>query len=182
MRLVPLIGAGVVAWSCTGSPPEKETVADPVHLQAAAFTILSGAIREDLQRRGCTIPQSFPDSTPHNVVQGRFMSADEVDAAVLCATDSTTVILVYRGGSDSSVVELAAEPHVDEPAAGDTVFWHSRAINSVDSTYIRVRYERYGGPKPPPIDHQDINDIYVGKGSVVWYWHDGKWLKLQGAD
>jgi hypothetical protein len=40
----------------------------------------------------------------------------------------------------------------------------------------------YGGPKPPPLDHEGISDIFIGKASVVWYWYRDRWLKLQGAD
>lgn len=41
--------------------------------------------------------------------------------------------------------------------------------------------DAYGGPKPPPIDHQGINDGFPN-GSVVWYSYSGKWLKLTGSD
>jgi hypothetical protein len=27
-----------------------------------------------------------------------------------------------------------------------------------------------------------INNIFVEKGSLVWYWDGGRWLKLTGAD
>lgn len=42
-------------------------------------------------------------------------------------------------------------------------------------------YEAFGGPTPPPIDHDGL-DEYTGKASVVHYWYDGKWLTLQGMD
>ncbi len=32
------------------------------------------------------------------------------------------------------------------------------------------------------IDHEGIEDGQVGKGSLVHYYHNGKWLKLTGAD
>ena len=172
----------VMVMSACRAETGREADAYRPHLEPGAFVELSSEIRGALERRGCTIPQTYRDSTPHNVLRGRFTSPEQMDVAVLCATDSTTAVLVFRGGSDTSVVELAVQPHVDDRAPGDTVFWHSRAIASADSTYIRVRYERYGGPKPPEIDHEGINDIFVEKASVVWYWHRGQWLQLQGAD
>ena len=39
-----------------------------------------------------------------------------------------------------------------------------------------------GGPKPPPIDHQGINDAFLEKASSVHYFHEGKWLRLTDAD
>ena len=181
------IAAGVC--SCAGQESDhlstRREDPDRGHLQPNVFSDLPASIRTELEQRGCSIPQSFPDSTPHNVVRGRFTSPDEVDVAVLCARDSTLTILVFRKASTDSVVELASQPHLDERMAGDTAgtFWHSRAIGSVDSSYIMIRFEAYGGPKPPPVlDHEGINDIYVGKASVVWYWYRGRWLQLQGAD
>lgn len=178
----------VIVCSCAEQASDQlastQEKSDRGHLQPSAFSDLPASIRRDLEQRGCTIPQSYPDSTLHNVVRGRFTSRDEMDVAVLCAKDSTTTILVFRGASTDSVAELASQPHLDERMPGDTaeVFWHSRAIDAADSSYIQIRFERYGGPKPPVIDHEGINDIFVGKASVVWYWYGGRWLQLQGAD
>jgi hypothetical protein len=55
-------------------------------------------------------------------------------------------------------------------------------IGPVGEAYILERREWYGGAEPPPIDHEGINNAFVGKFSVVRYWHEGEWLKLQGAD
>ena len=189
MRCAVLALLVVVAGSCAdrgsdqlATPQENP---DRAHLQPSAFPDLAASIKQDLEQRGCAVPQSYPDSTPHNVIRGRFTSSDQVDVAVLCAKDSTTTILVFRGASTDSVVELASQPHLDERIAEDTaaIVWHSRAIAGADSAYIRIRFDRYGGPKPPPVlDHEGINDIYVGKASMVWYWYGGRWLRLQGAD
>ena len=58
-----------------------------------------------------------------------------------------------------------------------------------DVSVVRLRadlrgahHELYGGPKPPPLDHDGINDMFVGKASVVWYRYQGRWLQLTGAD
>jgi hypothetical protein len=40
----------------------------------------------------------------------------------------------------------------------------------------------YGGPKPPPIDHQGVDDEFIEKASSTWYFRGGKWLTLTGAD
>jgi hypothetical protein len=33
---------------------------------------------------------------------------------------------------------------------------------------------------PPPIDHDCIDDAFLEKASITWYWHDGDWVQLQG--
>jgi hypothetical protein len=50
-----------------------------------------------------------------------------------------------------------------------------------DADYIRDRHESSGGPGSPQLDHDGINDVFIEKGSVVWYWYQGRWLRLQGA-
>ena len=39
-----------------------------------------------------------------------------------------------------------------------------------------------GSSTPPPIDHQGINDAFLGKASVIEYFLKGKWLEFPGDD
>ena len=77
----------------------------------------------------------------------------------------------------------APRPHLraelSDTGAG---FTFSRAIGIADSAFIQSRFDAYGGTRPPTLDHHGINDVFPGKGSVVWYWHRGTWLQLQGSD
>ena len=59
---------------------------------------------------------------------------------------------------------------------------YSREINAAGKEFIMGHYRAYGGPTPPPIDHQGIDDAFMEKASVTWYFHEGKWMKLSGAD
>jgi hypothetical protein len=58
----------------------------------------------------------------------------------------------------------------------------SRGISAVGKDFIVEHYEAYDGPKPPPIDHQGINDAFLEKASVVQYFFEGKWVQLPGDD
>ena len=58
----------------------------------------------------------------------------------------------------------------------------SRGIRPVGKDFIMWHHDAYSGPRPPPIDHQGIDDAFLEQASVVWYFHQGKWLKLTGAD
>ena len=154
-----------------------------VRLAPGRFRELSLEIRQYLDQRNCTIPQSWFNKRPHNVVRGRFTEATNTDIAILCSTGEVSRILVFRSGSATQVAELAHQPddgylqRVDGRSAG-----FSRALGIATPRYIQEHYEAYGGPKPPPLDHDGINDIFVEKASIVWYWHNGRWLQLQGAD
>ena len=43
--------------------------------------------------------------------------------------------------------------------------------------FIMRHYRAYGGPRPPPIEHQGIDDAFLEKASVTWYFYNGKWLR-----
>jgi hypothetical protein len=159
--------------------------AETVRLTPAAVPNMTAAVQRELGRRGCGIPQSFSTKTPHNVIRGRFTSSSRQDVAVLCSRDRISSILVFRGGSPRSVEELATGPDRNylQVIGADGVVGYSRVLGVADAKYIREHHEQYGGPKPPPrLDHDGINDIFVEKGSIVWYWFGGRWLKLTGAD
>jgi hypothetical protein len=158
--------------------------AETVRLTPSAVPGTPPAVREELDRRGCRIPQSYSNKTSHNVIRGRFTSSSQRDVAVLCSKDRVSSILVFRGGSAGLVEELASGPDRDylQVVGSGGVVGYSRRLGVADAKYIREHHERDGGPEPPRLDHDGINDIFVGKGSIVWYFFGGRWLQLTGAD
>jgi hypothetical protein len=152
-------------------------------LAPSAFPELPANIRRELERRGCTIPQVRADEKPQNVIEGEFTRKGQTDWAVLCSVNRVSTILVFRNASDRNPLELAREADIDKlQAVGGNAIAYSRAISRVGQEYILSHHRAYGGPKPPTIDHQGIDDAFVGKASVVHYFHAGRWLKLTGAD
>ena len=184
-RMVVLV-AIAAAWLATQVPsPEAWSQADTAtrRLPPSEFSTLPNAVRTELDRRGCTIPQVYTGGRPHNVVRGAFRRAGQVDVAVLCSRARTSAILVFRAGDPHDIEEIAARPDADflqVIAPGRIGF--SRAIGVASPDYIRERSRQYGGPLPPSLAHDGINDAFVEKASVVWYWHEGRWLQLTGAD
>jgi hypothetical protein len=152
-------------------------------LHPSAFPTLPSTVVGELQRLGCTIPQTDGELKPHNVVTGRFLSAANHDWAVLCSRDRVSSILVFPNGAVDDVREVEASPDADWlQGMGGGRIGFSRAIGVADARYIVSHYEEYGGPKPPLLDHDGINHMFVEKGSTVLYWRQGNWLRLQGAD
>lgn len=167
------------------APQEAWTQADlaTVRLDPERFVDLPGPLRRELKRRGCTIPQTCIGCAPHNVISGRFRSAKTVDWAVLCSRSRTSSIVVFWGGSPHAAEELSSAPDANflqEIGAGS--IGYSRAIGVASPAYIRSKHEAFGGPEPPRLDHDGINDAFIEKASVVRYWHEGKWLRLTGMD
>ena len=185
-----LVAAVLIAALFQGAhvlPPEWVAAEKAiVRLPPAAFPNLPASVRADLERRQCTIPQpdgELDDPPPYNVIKGRFTSAQVVDIAVLCSKDGVSTILVFRGGSVKDVAELAESRDAGWLQTGHPkpiVF--SRAILPASPDAIRTYYKEFGGPQPPPLDHDGIHNLFVDKASIVHYWWGGKWLQLQGAD
>ena len=174
------------AWVAGQLPsPEAWSQADTAtrRLAPAAFSTLPQSVRAELNRRGCSIPQVYTGGAPHNVVRGAFRRAGQEDVAVLCSRARTSAILVFAAGDPRNVEEIAARPDADflqVVAPGRIGF--SRAIGVASPAFIRERSRQYGGPLPPSLVHEGINDAFVEKASVVWYWREGRWLQLTGSD
>jgi hypothetical protein len=65
---------------------------------------------------------------------------------------------------------------------GDGKIGYSRAIDRVDTAWIRVYAEAYVGPLPKRLDHEGIHDAFLEKASHVHYYEDRAWHELAGYD
>lgn len=118
-----------------------------------------------------------------NVIKGEFAKPGKTDWAVLCSVGRASTILIFRNGSEIKPAEIAMGSDVDRLQSwSDHKIVYSRGIEPVGRQYITEHFKAYGDPTPPPIDHQGINDVFVGKASVVLYSYRGQWLQLSGAD
>ena len=181
--LAILLAAVVLAQTAPDLRRALETADRQVlRLSPSAFPDLPKNLRTALQRRGCLVPQVRSMKRPHNFIRGEFSKPGQTDWAILCSVGGVSSILVFWNGSDANPTQIAEEKDMDRLQDSGTGWAYSREISSVDRAYILRHYQAFGGPKPPSIDHQGINDAFVGKGSVVFYLSQGKWLQLTGAD
>lgn len=160
-------------------------------LAPEVFAGMPAAVRGDLARRGCRVPQASGPHVapalarrPNNVVRGAFTAPGARDWAVLCSLAGVSRILVYRNGGTVTVDSLAPlgdGVHLGrEPGHG----WaYTRVLSAVGARTIRRRARAFDGPTPPPqLEHDGIDDAFAGKGSQVYYFYRGRWLILQGMD
>lgn len=152
-------------------------------LPPSVFQGLPTRIQKQLEDRGCTIPQADFSAKLHNVIQGEFARKRQKDWAVLCSREGRSSILVFWEKPSSCPTEIgeAEDKNFLQGWSGGRIVY-SRMLDSATADYIREHYERYGGTKPPQLDHQGIDDAFMGKASIVWYCHKGEWLRLTGAD
>lgn len=155
-----------------------------IRLSPAAFPQLPEDILKYLTAHNCKVPQPFGATARSNVISGEFMRRGQTDWAVMCSRNRTSSILVFWSGSIRNVAEIAeaADSNFLQTIDGVGTIGYSRAILAVKKDYILQHCRWYGGPKPPHMDHQGINDAYIDKASTVLFYHRGRWLKLQGAD
>jgi hypothetical protein len=154
-----------------------------VRLSPAVFRDLPANLVKELQRRECTIPQETYSKKRNNVIKGEFAKPGQTDWAVLCSIKGVSTILVFWNGSEKNPAAFApAEDRIYFQGVRKYQFWYARGIRPVGRDFITRHYQAYGGPQPPSINHQGINDAFVEKASVVWYFYNGQWLKLSGAD
>ncbi len=137
--------------------------------EVAPSEVLPARIAAQLEDLGCRIPQVHREHYPpsEGIARGEFAAAGQQDIAVVCSKDEEAFIQVFWGGLHecSSRLELSGQ-----------------VLDDVGEEYILEHYRAYGGPEPPAITHDGINDIIVGTASSVRYCHEGEWMSLRGAD
>jgi hypothetical protein len=148
-----------------------------------AFPQLPPAVARVLRARNCRVPQPAANGSPRNVIRGEFYAKGEMGWAVLCSVNNSTALLVFRNGADTrpETLNTSEDRGYLQMLDGDR-FLYSREIKPVGRDFIMGHYRAYGGPEPPPIDHQGIDDAFLEKASLIWYYYGGRWLRLQGAD
>jgi hypothetical protein len=152
-------------------------------LRVEDYPELPSGVAAVLRSRRCTMPQPNKDGPARNVIEGEFFHKGQKGWAVLCSSAGKSSILVFRNNYDRSPDEIAESPDQQfliNTWQGGTVY--SREISAVGQEFILRHHRAYSGPKPPPVDHNGIDDAFLEKASVTWYWHRGKWMQLPGAD
>ena len=155
---------------------------ETVRLQPANFVGPPEPVKATLSRLGCRIPQPWGDSKPRNLICGEFMEAGRTQWAALCSRNRSSAIIVIDENGPVRA-ELASRPDRGYlQGIGNGQIGFSRQLSPVGRDFILARFRAFGGPEPPPIDHQGIDDSFLGKASIVLYFHEGKWLQLTGSD
>lgn len=157
---------------------------DVLRLSPRVFVELPGRVVRKLVSLRCTIPQLKGFSDRHNVISGNFRGTNQTDWAVLCSRERTSSIIVFWGGSPNSysIIAAAADRGFLQTIDGDGTIGFSRKITAINKPGILLYAREFRGPKPPPTNHQGIDDAFFEKASTIHYYFRGKWVQLQGAD
>ncbi len=173
----------VTTVSALGQDPWALADAHTVRLPPSAFPALPRPLQARLEQLGCTVPQTYDEPQPHNVIRGHFRNPRAWDWAVLCSVNGVSRVIVFWGGNPGSVELLGAAPDRDylQGVGGDSIGF-SRVIGVASPRAIRSYHHEFGKGRLPAIDHDGIEDAFEGKASGIAYYYRGRWLTLAGAD
>ena len=167
-----------------GEPDAWDSAASEIlRLDPASFEELSAEILENLNQRGCTIPQTPYPAYPHNVVKGHLDDSGILDLAILCSIGQRSVILVLWDGSASDVDQVSGWS--DDKGwlqTGVEGIEFSRTLSIASSELISRYSVSYESELTVNPTHDGVDEAFLGKGSTVHYWDGQDWHKLQGAD
>jgi len=183
LKITVAIVFGMFLISVSDADEWDEAEKQIVRLDPTRFSELPGNIINELKARGCRIPQAYGFDKVHNVIKGGFAARYQQDWAVLCSKGGSSEILIFWGGPArcSSRLRRSEDRHWLQVVATGKI-GYSRAIDTAGRDQILSYYEAIGGPAPPPIKHEGIDDAFVGKASVIHYCNQGKWIELTGMD
>lgn len=147
---------------------------------------LPAGVRHDLVKQGCVIPKYKGDTDKEDgaYAESHFRSGTSVDYAVVCHIPSRSIqnVLVYWNSKEAWHGEVIDRGGFDPSSHADKC---EATVDIATPKYIVDHAKAYAPEelKPlPPLDHNGVNVGICEKASVIYYFSEGKWLELQGAD
>ena len=145
-------------------------------LPVSSFPNLPAAIQTVLNQHGCRIPQTYEAHRPENVVHASLERAGSSDWAVLCASNGTVALMVFFASAPERPMVLATAPETERLQNHDTsgVLGFNWGIDPASPQ--RVHEAQTGLPhRPPPPDHDALEDTIVDHRAVFHLYAKGKW-------
>jgi hypothetical protein len=137
------------------------------HLPVSSFPQLPASVQDELNRRGCLIPQTYEARGPENVVHASLEKKGSTDWAVLCSTHGTVSLLVFFGDADGAQpTVLASAPETErlQPSGGGALGFNW-AIDA--ATPLQVHQAQAGmRRRPAMLDHDALADSLVDDKTV----------------
>lgn len=136
------------------------------YIEPSSIKVLSSEVISDLESKNCKIP--IPKEFKFGgFIVGEFAATKQIDLAVICVSNLNKQILLYWGGVVTCPSTI--------PSMGQYI---SLATERVVYNYVQSE----GGSENLKMSHSGIDDVYLGKASVVWYCENNQWKKPGGAD
>jgi hypothetical protein len=180
-------------WSLSQSPSLSQLVATGQvdvgghevayrvrHLPVSSFPDLPAPIAEELNSRGCLIPQTYQAHRPENVIHGSLEYAGSRDWAALCAAGGQVSLLIFFGSSSANnpiVMDKYAETdrlQKHDPSGELGFNWGIDA-----ATPQRLHDALAGTPRrPAPLDHDSLADSILESKTIYHMYRNGEWERV----
>ena len=143
--------------------------AEVVRVLPDSFAILPGVVKAEMNRRGCTVPQTYISTARHNVITGAFTAPGAVEWAVLCSVERVSQILVLDAATGSVVDSLNRSDDKNWlQGIGDGRIGFSRMLETMPTARLQDHITTSEGePIPAPIDHDAILVLFTEKASTA---------------
>ncbi len=154
------------------------------HLPVSSFPELPAAVQEQLNRRGCLIPQTYEAYHPENVVHASLERAGSSDWAVLCSAEGTVSLLVFFGSRSAQAqgqpLVLVSAPETERLQAHDPsgVLGFNWGIDPASPE--QVHEAQYGMEhRPLRLDHDALADSVVDRRTVYHFYAKNVWTLVE---
>jgi hypothetical protein len=153
------------------------------HLPVSSFPDLPAAVQDQLNLRGCLIPQTYEAHRPENVIHASFERPGSSDWAVLCSAQGTVSLLVFFESRSTQPAVLASAPETERLQAHDPsgVLGFNWGIDPASPEQVR---EAQAGMehRPPLLDHDALADTLVDHHTVYHFYLRSAWIVLAVED
>jgi hypothetical protein len=153
------------------------------HLPVSSFPSLPPAIQQQLDRRGCLIPQTYEAHGPENVVHASLERPGSSDWAILCSAKGTVSLLVFFGDGSSQPFTLASAPETERLQSHDPsgVLGFNWGIDPASPQEVHDAQLAMRHP-PPHLDHDALADSLVDRRTVYHFYLKSAWIVLEIQD
>jgi hypothetical protein len=153
------------------------------HLPVSSFPDLPRAIQQQLDRRGCLIPQTYEAHAPENVVHASLERPGSSDWAILCSAQGTVSLLAFFGDGSSQPFMLASAPETERLQTHDPsgVLGFNWGIDPASPERVHEAQLPMRHP-PPRLDHDALADTLVDRHTVYHFYLKSAWIVLEMQD
>jgi hypothetical protein len=153
------------------------------HLPVSSFPELPAAIQDQLNHRGCLIPQTYQARRPENVVHASLERHGSSDWAVLCSVHGTVSLLVFFDSTSAPPTILARVPETERLQTHDTsgVLGFNWGIDPASPEQVHEAQSAMQ-PRPPRLDHDALADSIVDRRTIYHFYSKNVWTLVDLQD
>lgn len=151
-------------------------------LPPSSFPALPRIVQDELNKRGCMIPQTYEAHRPENVIHANLEGHGDNDWAVLCAARGTVSLLVFFDGDPRPTV-LSQAPSTERLQAHDAtgVLGFNWAIDPATPNHVaEAQHGMY--PRPAALDHDALADTIVEHKTIYHFYAKSAWTLVKLPD